>query len=112
MFNFFKKKSTPVEDTRSELDKLVDAELNGMPQPLPRSRPMRAPSANKADKAKLSEPEPVIHYTVGNDSAGRVVLRVGDYNSITLTMNTASTRHLIKALKAAMQDEDTVAEPA
>lgn len=46
-------------------------------------------------------------YMVGNDSAGRVQLRVGYSTSITLTLNAASVRHLIRQLEAAIMEEDT-----
>jgi len=128
MFDFFKKPSRVVEDTRTDLDKLVDAELNDIPVLLPsyerrglgekappegynraRGRAARGPSSNKAI---LVAPEPVVHYTVGNNSDGGVVLRVGDYYATTLSMNTAGCRHLIQMLEAAIQEEDKVVVPA
>ena len=48
------------------------------------------------------------HYTVGTDSDGRVVLKVGGsgYATTTLTMDEVGTRQLIRMLEAALPLEE------
>ena len=48
------------------------------------------------------------HYTVGTDIDDKIVLRVGGdvYNTMTLTMNDAATRQLIRMLTAALPEQE------
>ena len=63
------------------------------------------------DKYMVPKVEPIQHtpkealYMVGTDADGQVQLRVGYPTSITLTMNNASVKHLIRQLEAAMIEE-------
>ena len=87
MFDFFKKR---------EYSNVVK-----FPEPV--SSPYAAPQYT------APEPEPTqaeCHYTVGTDSEGKVVLRVGGGNIIPtiLTMNEAGTRQLIRMLEAALPE--------
>ena len=59
------------------------------------------------------DPEPAeCHYTVGTDSVGNVVLKIGSngYNSTTLTMHEVGTRRLIRMLEAAAPKYQTEEE--
>lgn len=86
MFDLFKK--------RTAKEFLADAkdtyELPKLTEPLPMPTP-------KEDRA---------YYTVGSLDDGRVQLTVGYPSSISLTMNEAAVRQMIKLLEAAITEKD------
>ena len=82
-----------------------------------RSRTAKEFIEEAKDKYMVPEVQPSVPqvkdavYMVGNSEDGRVQLRVGYPTSITLTMNNASVRHLIRQLEAAMMEDERLEEP-
>lgn len=78
---------------RCKESKYNGREGNGY-QPLPQLEEIKLPKEDRA------------YYTVGSLDDGRVQLTVGHPTSITLTMNEAAVRQMIKLLEAAITEKD------
>lgn len=103
MFNPFKsfkrckepnyRNDTDIEDVDCAHDHLsVDEMESGYI--LPKPKEIKLPSEDRA------------YYTVGSLDDGRVQLTVGYPSSISLTMNEAAVRQMIKLLEAAITEKD------
>ena len=86
MFNFFKH--------RTVSDLFNDANKTYSVPPMP----------------EVTLPASTCHYTVGTTTDGKTILRVGDGYYMSLTMNEAGTRQLIRILEATLPEGDEVKE--
>lgn len=90
MFNFFSRKTAK--------DFMEQAKETYVVPPMPTVEPPKP----KEDKC---------FYTVGTTQSGKTVLRMCDesgYSSLSLTMNEAATRQMIRMLEATLTEEDDV----
>lgn len=108
IFDFWKKKTEKdsVDNNVIPLYNYPSYEETNNPGKIP-PMPTVVPPAPKEDKC---------YYTVGTTQSGKTVLRMCDesgYSSLSLTMNEAATRQMIRMLEATLteEDDDVEADP-
>jgi len=95
MFNFLRSKESANDDPTTRISKDIEAVEKEVVEKVLEPPPL-----------KKQDDKPHCHYTVGTDTNGDVVMKLHTfYGASTLTMNTATVRHLIRLLESAIVDE-------